>query len=812
MSTATATKPTETKTKRRIRKVAVLGAGIMGSRIAMHFANIGVEALLLDIVPRELNEKEKAKGLTLEDPRVRNRLVTELFTEAKKSKPSPIYDKAYLDRVSLGNMDDDMHKVAEVDWIIEVVVERLDIKQKVFANVEEHRKPGTLITSNTSGIPIESMLEGRSDDFKAHFCGTHFFNPPRYLQLLEIIPSSETHPDVVDFLMEYGDRYLGKQTVLCKDTPAFIANRVGIYAIMSLFHLVAEKGLKIEEVETMTGKLIGHPKSATFRTADLVGLDTAVKVAKGIQENCPDDERKEVFRLPDFLQHMVDNEMWGDKTGKGFFKKVKEDGKKTIYTLDLETLEYRDREKPKNSTFEKAKTADTPEEAQRVLLAADDEYGEFFRAFSYGLFAYVSHRIPEIADEIFRVDQALRAGFGWGHGPFEKWDIAGVKETAEKMKAAGHEYAGWVDEMLEAGFAAFYQVKNGRKQYYDIESKSYKDVPGTDEFYVLDNLRENNVVWSNSGATIFDLGHGILNVEFHTKMNSLGADVIEGINHAITLAEEQYDGLVIGNQGENFSAGANIMMILMTAMEQEWDELNYMIAQFQNTMMRVRYSDIPVVVAPHGLSLGGGCEMTMHGDGVQAAAETYIGLVEVGVGVIPGGGGTKEFAVRMHEEYTDGDVEINQLQHALMTIAQAKVATSAVEGYGHGYLKHHKDRISVNKDRQIGDAKQYCRMLADQGYTRPIKRQVRVMGKSGLGAVEAGIYQMKFAGWASEHDAKIANKVGYVLCGGDLSQPTEVSEQYLLDLEREAFLSLCGEQKSIERLQHMLQTGKPLRN
>jgi 3-hydroxyacyl-CoA dehydrogenase len=694
-----------------------------------------------------------------------------------------------------------------------VVVERLDIKQSIYSRVEQFRKPGTLITSNTSGIPIHLMNEGRSADFQKHFCGTHFFNPPRYLPLLEIIPGPDTDPAVIDFLMHYGDRILGKRTVLCKDTPAFIANRVGIYSIMSIFHLTEQHGLTVEEVDALTGPIIGHPKSATFRTCDVVGLDTAVKVAKGIEDNCPHDERRATFQLPAYVQQMVEKQLWGDKTGKGFFQMVKgADGSKNLMTLDLKTLEYRPQQKAKSGSIEKAKGADGPVGAMQVFLAAEDKYGKFFREFAYGLFAYVSHRVPEIADEVYRVDDAMRAGFGWGTGAFEKWDIAGVRATATAMKAAGHAYAPWVDEMLAAGCESFYKVEAGRKLYYDVPSKGYKEVPGSGSLIILDNLRATHKVWGNDGATLFDLGDGILGLEFHTKMNSMGQEVVSGINYAIDLAEKEWDGLVIGNQGENFSAGANIMMILMTAMEQEWDELNFMIAAFQNTMMRARYSSIPVVVAPHALTLGGGCELTLHADAVQAAAETYIGLVEVGVGLLPGGGGTKEFALRMSDRYLKGDVDINALQQALMTIAQAKVATSAQEAFGLGILQKHKDRVTVNRDRQLADAKLRARELADLGYVQPIRRQVRALGRAGLGAVEAGVDQMGFAGYASEHDMLITKKIGYVLCGGDLSSETLVTEQYLLDLEREAFLSLCGQRKTLERLQAMLQTGKPLRN
>lgn len=798
----------------RIRKVAILGAGIMGSRIALHFANIGVEALLLDIAPGELTPQEAAQGLTLESPAVRNRIVSQLYQTALKGKPSPIYAAAFASRISLGNFTDDLHKVADCDWIIEVVVERLDIKKSLYERIEQYRKPGTIITSNTSGIPMARLVEDRSPDFQRNFCGTHFFNPPRYLQLLEIIPAPTTAPALIDFLLKYGDLYLGKKTVLCKDTPAFIANRVGIYAIMDLFHLIEKYELTVEEVDALTGPLVGNPKSATCRTCDVVGLDTAVKVAAGIYDNCPTDERRDIYRLPAYVQYMVDNNMWGDKSNQGFYKKSKTaSGESVILSLNLKTKEYVPQIKPASDTLKAAKGQDDLAKRIKIIAAGKDKHADFMREASYGLFAYVSHRVPEIADELYQVDAALSAGFGWELGPFTKWDILGVKETVEAMEAAGFKIAAWVKEMLAAGHTSFYKVENGVKKYYDQVSKSYKAIPGAERFIILDNLRSTNVVWKNSGASIFDLGDGILNVEFHTKMNALGAEIVEAIHKGIDLAEKDFRGLVIGNQGENFSAGANLMMIYMWAMEKKFDELDFAVRQFQNTNMRLRYSAIPVVVAPHGLTLGGGCEMSMHADAVQAAAETYIGLVEVGVGLLPGGGGTKEFAVRLSDAYVKGDVEINDFTTVFMTVAQAKVATSAHEAFGLGILQKNKDHITINKDRLLADAKRAAIQLAEAGYTRPVERKdVRVTGKSGLGAVYAATYQMQYAGYATEHDRLIAEKIGFVLCGGDLSSPTLVTEQYLLDLEREGFLSLCGEQKTLDRIQTMLQTGKPLRN
>ncbi|AZI24346.1 3-hydroxyacyl-CoA dehydrogenase/enoyl-CoA hydratase family protein [Pedobacter sp. G11] len=800
--------------KRSINKVAVLGSGIMGSRIACHFANIGVEVLLLDIAPKELTPEEQAKGLTLDNPVVKNRIVNMALQTAVKTNPSPVYSKKVLNKIKTGNFDDDMSKIAGFDWVIEVVVENLDIKKKVFEQVEQFRKPGTLITSNTSGIPIHLMAEGRSEDFKAHFCGTHFFNPPRYLKLLEIIPTPHTKPEIVDFLMHYGDKFLGKTTVLCKDTPAFIANRVGVYSIMALLHLVEKLDLTVEEVDKFTGPALGRPKSATFRTSDVVGLDTMINVAKGLYDNCPDDKAHELFKLPEYVQKMEENKWLGDKTKQGFYKKTKTaDGKTEILALDLKTLEYKPQQKVKSATLEMTKPVENLRERMKIFAKGKDKAGELFRHSSFGLFEYVSDRIPEISDELYRIDDAMRAGFGWELGPFELWDAVGVKEAIEGMEQYGNKAAAWVHEMLDAGNTSFYKVEGGIKKYYDIPSKSYKALPGTDEFIILDNIRENKTLWKNSGVSIIDLGDGILNVEFHTKMNTIGGDVISGINKAIDMAEKDYRGLVIGNDGANFSAGANVGMIFMMAVEQEWDELNMAIRMFQNTSMRIRYSSIPVVVAPHNLTLGGGCEFSLHADHVQLSAETYMGLVEFGVGVIPGGGGTKEFALRASDEYKDDQIVQNALKERFLTIGMAKVSTSGYEAFELGYLQKDKFSISMNRNRLLADAKAKAIELADAGYTKPVQRtDIKVLGKQGLGIVYAGANSMYAGHFISEHDKKISEKLGYVMCGGDLSAPTEVSEQYLLDLEREAFLSLAGERKSLERIQSIITKGKPLRN
>lgn len=800
--------------KRRINKVAVIGSGIMGSGIALHFANIGVEVLLLDIVPRELNDSEKKKGLTLQDKPVRNRIVNEALQSAIKSKPSPVYHKSFANRITTGNLEDDVAKVKDVDWIIEVVIERLDIKKQVFDNLEKHRTPGTLITSNTSGIPIKFMNEGRSEDFQKHFCGTHFFNPPRYLKLFEIIPGPDTSQEVLDFLSEYGEKFLGKTSVLAKDTPAFIGNRIGIFGIQSLFHQVKEMGLTVTEVDKLTGPVIGRPKSATFRTVDVVGLDTLVHVANGIYDNCKEDEAHDLFKLPNFIEKMVENKWLGSKTGQGFYKKVKnEDGSSEILELNLDTLEYQKTKKAKFDTLEKTKTIDNPIDRFSVLVAGDDKAGEFYRKNFAGMFAYVSNRIPEISDELYKIDDAMKAGFGWENGPFEIWDAIGVEKGLELIKAEGLQAAAWVNEMLASGSKSFYTIKEGATYYYDIPKKEQTKISGQDAFILLNNIRESKKVWSNKEASIQDLGDGIINLEFNSKMNTIGEGVLAGINKAIDLAEKEYKGLVIGNQAANFSVGANIGMIFMMAAEQEYDELNMAIKYFQDTMMRVRYSSIPVIVAPHGMSLGGACEMSMHADKVVAAAETYIGLVEFGVGVIPGGAGSKEMAVRAADTFKKDDVELNVLREYFLTIGMAKVATSAYEAFDLGFLQKGKDVVVVNKDRQLAEAKKHALLMAEAGYTKPIERtDIKVLGKQALGMFLVGTDQMVAGKYISEHDRKIADKLAYVMAGGDLSEATYVSERYLLDLEREAFLSLCTERKTLERIQHMLKTGKPLRN
>jgi 3-hydroxyacyl-CoA dehydrogenase len=825
---------------RTIRKVAVIGSGVMGSRIACHFAGIGVQVLLLDIVPATVSPAEGAKGLTLNDKQVRDRIVNEALQATLKGKPSAVYTPKAINLIKTGNITDDLKKIADYDWVIEAIIERLDIKQNLFNELEKYRTPGTLVTTNTSGIPIHLMSEGRSEDFQQHFCGTHFFNPPRYLRLLEIIPDPKTKPEVVDFLMDYGTRFLGKTTVLCKDTPAFIANRVGVFGFMAVFKAMQALGLNVDEVDALTGPVLGRPNSATFRTGDLVGLDTLVHVAKALPENAPDDEAKDIFKMAPFLEKMIENKWLGDKTGQGFYKKIKinpqagkadftlspesrGDEKKVatiaqnlakteILTLNLETMEYLPKAKAKFATIETAKPIDDLATRLKALYNGTDKAGEFYKMFHHLLFAYVSHRVPEIADELYKIDDGLKAGFGWEIGAFESWDALGVQKTLEQMKAGGYEVAAWVPEMLEHGFTSFYKTENGQRKYYDLRTKNYQPVPGTGTFILLEHLDE-KIIWKNSACKLYDIGDDVAALRWNTKMNIIGGEVLEGVQRSVGIAEEKYKGLVLANGGANFSTGANVGLIFMFAAEQEFDELDMAVRQFQATTMRLRYSSIPVIVAPHGMTLGGGCEMCLHADGVQAAAETYIGLVEVGVGLIPGGGGTKEMALRAGDRNIKEDIETNYLQQLFINVGTAKVSTSAHEAFDNFVLRPGYDHISINPDKRIADAKRKVLTMWEQGYMQPVQRNdIKVQGRGGLGGLLSGIHGFWRGKYMSDYDKLISEKLAYVMCGGDLSQASLVSEQYLLDLEREAFLSLCGQKKTLERLQSILTTGKPLRN
>ena len=795
---------------RRISKVAVLGSGVMGAGIACHFANVGLEVLMLDIIPRDLPENKK------NDQALLNSIAQNALSTAIKSKPAPLYDNAFASRIQIGNFEDDFEKIGDCDWVIEVVVERLDIKKLIFEKVDKYRKQGSLVTSNTSGIPIHLMLEGRSDDFKKHFCGTHFFNPPRYMRLLEIIPTKETAPEVVEFFMHYGDRYLGKQTVLAKDTPAFIANRVGVYAMSKIYQLTTQLGMSISDVDKLTGPAIGRPKTGTFRLGDLVGHDTSAKVIQGIKDNCPNDEQAGTFEIPKYYQFLLDNNFLGNKTGQGFYKKTREkdaNGRPVILALNLETLEYEIPPKSNLPSLGLSKQIESTEKRINAIFDAEDTGGQLIRQSLAVLFAYVSNRIPEIADHLYSIDDALRAGFAWDFGPFEYWDIIGLKEGVDAAEAQGEKVADWVKEMIAGGATSFYKTAEGKRLYYDISSKSYKVVPGTEEFIILDTLREKAPVYKNSEVTLHDIGDGVLCLEFRSKANSIGEGVLTGMNEAIRIAEEgNWKGLVIGNNAKNFSVGANLMMIGMMAYQQDFDQLNMAVKLFQDTVMRCRFSSIPVVIATQGYVFGGACETLMHCDAACVAAESYIGLVEVGVGLIPGGAGTKEFAVRLSDSFFAGDVQVPSLIERFKTIALASVATSAYEAYNLGYMQHAKDHVVMNTQRNIADAKAKVLELAD-GYVQPVMREdITVMGRSGLASLYVAANELKLGNYASEHDIKIAKKVAWVLCGGDLTGQQKVSERYLVDLEREAFLSLCGEQKTLERIQHMLTTNKPLRN
>ena len=799
---------------RRISKVAVLGSGIMGSGIACHFANIGVEVLLLDISPKELNSNEKKNNLTLDNPKVKNRIVNEMFNKCIKSKPSPIYNKKFIDRISLGNYDDNIHEIKNVDWIIEVVVERLDIKKQIFDLIEKHRSNGTIVSSNTSGIPIKLMNEGRSIDFKKHFAITHFFNPPRYLNLFEVVPGPECKKEVLDFLLNYGEKFLGKTSVLAKDTPAFIGNRIGTFGIQSLFHQAKSGKYSVEEIDRFTGPAIGRPKSATFRTADLVGLDTLFHVTDGIYKNCPNDEKQEIFKHPDFFKKMIENNYLGSKTGSGFYKKIKDkNGKSKILSIDLKTLEYKEQKKVSYETLKIARGLKNRSKKFKALVNGSDKASEFYKESFSTMFSYVQNRIPEISEDLVKIDEAMKAGFGWKEGPFEIWDYVGISKGKELMSKFKLKTAKWIDEMIQSNHDSFYRNIDGNKEFYDIETKKYKRIEQPRDIVILKNLPESNVVWSNKEAKLIDIGDGILNLEFDSKMNSINQNIIQGLNKSVEIAEKDFKGLVIGNESDHFSAGADISVVFLAAIEQEYDELNFFMKLFQDTMMKLRYSSIPVIGAPHGYTLGGGCELCLHCDKIVAYSETYIGLVEAGIGLVPGGGGLKEMALRASNKFRPNDVEVNLIQEYFINIGMAKTATSAFEGFDLDYFVKGRDNVIMNKKNQISIAKKTALNMYESGYTKPIKQNnIKVLGKQALGMLFVGVDSMLTGKYISEHDKKIAQKIAHVLCGGELSQATHVTEDYLLELEREAFLSLCSERKTLERIQYMLKNGKPLRN
>ena len=799
--------------KIQIKKIAVLGSGIMGSRIACHLINVGFEVVLLDITPKELNKTELKNNKKLNDLEVRNRIVNESLSNAVHSKPSPLFKKEKHTKIITGNFEDDIKLVSTVDWIIEVVVENLKIKNEIYDLIEKHRRKDTIITTNTSGIPINHISKGRSKNFKEMFFGTHFFNPPRYLRLLEIIPGIETKKYIIDYFLKFGSLVLGKETVLCKDTPAFIANRLGIYSLMSTIHSVEKLFLGVSEVDSLTGTIIGRQKSATFRTMDVVGLDTAVNVSNNLLKDLDNDESKETFKLPALVKNLYDKKLWGDKTKKGFYKKeINKDGKKRFMEINFETLSYQQPEKIIDPSIKEAKKIDGLKERLKYLFNMKGKYGDFYRSTFCDSFRYCSLRIPEVSDDIYKIDDAICSGFGWKFGPFQTWDILGVKETVSIMESLDLKPANWVYAMLKEDFNSFYRYKNNIKEYYDIHLKKYCKIPGSSDLIILDGFKENNVVWENEGTTLYDIGDGILNLEFHTKMNTMGKEVLDGINESISICEKSFEGLVIGNEADYFSAGANLGELFMMAGNRDFNKIDKGVSYFQNTTMRARYSSIPVVVATSGLTLGGGCELSFHADAIQAHNETYIGLVELGAGLVPAGGGTKEAVLRLSESYKKGDPEFNALMTWFMNIASAKVSTSAEEGIDLGFIQV-SDATTSNRKLLLKDAKEKALSLASSGYVQPSPNEnIKVHGRSAIAMFNAGIETMKQGGYITEYDQVIAKKLAYIMCGGDLTQETFVSEQYLLDLEREAMISLCGEQKTIERMHSILFKRKPLRN
>jgi len=799
-----------------ITKAAVLGAGTMGAGIAAHLANAGIPTLLLDIAPSELNDAEAAKGLTLESHQVRNRIVNTLFDAAKKLKPAPFMlgDNARL--ITTGNFADDLAKIKDCDFVIESVVENLEIKHKLYAEVEKHRKPGAVIASNTSGIPIDSIAEPFSDDFKAHFVGIHFFNPPRYMKLVEVIPGSKTSGEIACAVSGFLDQRLGKGVVPAKDRPNFIANRIGVFGMMATIHEMIAMGFTPTEVDQMTGKAIGHASSATFRTSDLVGLDVTAHVTNNLYPAVPDDEDREVFVLPDLIQTLLDKKLLGDKTKGGFFKKSSDaEGKRVILELDLSTFEYRPQVKTKFASIEAAKAIEDKAKRVKTLVWGDDRVGEFLWKTTSRVSRYAANRIPEIADTIVEIDNAIKWGFGWEIGVFEAWDAIGVVESVERMRKEGQAVPANVEKMLAAGATSFYKNEGGNHSFYDLVNGEYKPVPARPGVLVLKDVKERTgVIKSNPGASLIDLGDGVACLEFHSKMNAIGGDTVAMMNFALDEVEKNFTGLVVGNQGGNFSAGANIMMILLAAQEEEWDDINMAVRALQKAIMRLRYSPKPVVTAPYGLTLGGGCEIALHGNKVRAAAETYIGLVEVGVGVIPAGGGTKEMTMRAMDaaaKAPDAD-PLAFLKKTFEMLGMGKVATSAQEARSWGFFRD-CDAISMNGDRLIQDAKQEVLNLATSGFTAPVERtDITVLGESAESAMKLALHMMRQGGFVSDHDVLIGKKLAHVMCGGTINHKTQVSEQYLLDLEREAFVSLCGERKTQERIAGMLKTGKPVRN
>jgi 3-hydroxyacyl-CoA dehydrogenase len=807
-----------------IEKVVVLGAGTMGARIAAHLANAGVPCWLLDIVPSELTADEKARGLTLADAAVRNRFARAGLEAARKSRPAAFFVPAAAARITIGNFEDHLGWCSQADWIIEVVAENLEIKRKLLERVAAHRRPGTLVSTNTSGLPVGQIAEGRDAEFQQHWAGTHFFNPPRYMKLVELIPGPATLPEVLDTLADFCDRTLGKGIVRAKDTPNFIANRIGTFSILTAVRLMSELGITVEEVDACTGPAIGWPKSATFRTADLVGLDVLAHVVRNIYDNCPEDESREIYRVPAVLEELIRRGWLGEKSGQGFYQRVKGSGTKEILTLDPAKMEYRPRQKARFPSLEMGRTIeDTPSRLRAVLgpvLAGQpgDKGQQFiWRALSE-MCVYAARRVPEISDSIPDVDRAMRWGFGWELGPFEVWDVLGVENVAARLAQEGRTLPSLVEGLLASGKKAFYETAKGITSSYDVVTGTLQTVAEPEGVVILKSLKEQcKEIAKNPGASLIDLGDGVLCCEFHAKMNAIGDDILGMLHAGVKRLGRDFDAMVVANQGVHFSAGANLMLLLVAAQEQEWDDLHDAIRKFQNTTLALRHAPGPVVVAPQGMALGGGCEVCLHGARLHATAEAYIGLVEAGVGLIPAGGGCKEMLVRANERAAGGeDLDLfHALKPVFENVAMAKVSSSAEEAREMGYLRR-ADLISMNRDRQVADAKATALAMVRAGYRPtappPTEPSIRVLGEEFLAGAKLAIHMMLRGEYISEYDAHVARKLAGVLAGGTLSAPQLVSERYLLDLERDAFVSLCGERKTQERIAHTLKTGKPLRN
>jgi 3-hydroxyacyl-CoA dehydrogenase len=802
--------------KQKIKKAAVLGAGVMGSTIAAHLANVGIPSFLLDIVPPEMTEAEKKKGLTFESPEVRNRFAVLGKNRIQETRPASLYLRNDAELITVGNFGDHLSWVSEADWIIEVIIEDLNTKRELFKKLIPFLKEGTVISSNTSGISINKMCEGFSRDFAERFLGTHFFNPPRYMKLLEIIPIPSTSKSVVERMAHVGEKILGKGVVYAKDTPSFIANRIGTFSISTVLRTMVEDGYRIEEIDQVTGPAMGRPKMATFKLVDLVGLDIIVHVANNLYQSLPEGKDKEYFKFPDFIQKMVKNQWLGQKTKQGFYKRLKKEGKEETLVLDYEKLDYRPQEKVNFPSVEMAKNIEDLGERIRTFIMSPDRGGQFGWKILKKTLLYAAEKIPEIADDVVNIDRAMRWGFNHELGPFELWDVIGLKSSVKRMEKEGEVIPPLVERILSKGYSSFYEKRDGRVSYFDLGAGQYQEIEEKPEIILLPSLKDRKkTVLSNPGASLIDLGDGVACLEFHSKMNTIGADTIQMMRDALKEVEEKFEGLVIGNQAENFSAGANLMLMLFEIQDENWDDIEFSVKAFQDTLMAIKYFEKPVVAAPFGLTLAGGCEVCLASAKVQAAAETYMGLVEVGVGLIPAGGGVKEMLLRCTEGIPPGVVDAELLpfvRKTFETVAMAKVATSAKEAQQLGFMRS-TDKITINRDFLIHDAKHTVLDLVKEGYRPPRpKKNIKVMGERGHALLQMGLFYMREGGYISQYDEHVGKKVGHIMSGGNLPDGTEVTEQYLLDLEREAFVSLCGEAKTQARIEYMLKTGKPLRN